>query len=118
MDPAPQWYTLSEDKVVVRCQCTLCSDLELLPHNNKNDLPPQLNRRYPELVLGTMKSMKLMIETHDQLKDLVSLQEGLDYEEDCNDSDSGESRCDSEESDSDEFYVDIDSSSSSDNDSE
>jgi hypothetical protein len=114
VDRAPQWYTLSEEEVIVRCQCVLCSDLELLPHGIDNDLPPWLNRRYLELVLATMKAMRLMIETHNQLMDLVSLWEGLDYEEDCNDSDSGELGCGSDESDSDESDVNMDALSSSD----
>ena len=73
---------MSEDKIVVRWQCILCSDLELLPHGNENDLSPLLNRRYHELVLVTRKPVKLMIEIHDQLMDSVSLREVLDYEQD------------------------------------
>ncbi len=114
VDRAPQWYTLSEEEVIVQYQCVLCSDLELLLHGINNDLPPRLNRRYRELVLVTMKPMRLMIETHNQLIDSVSLWEGLDYEGDCNDSDSGELGCDSDESDSDESDVNMDASSSSD----
>ncbi len=62
----------------------------------------------------TMKPMRLIIETHNQLIDLVSLWEGLDYKEDCNDSDSVESSCDSEELDLDESDVKMDALSSSD----
>ena len=80
MDRAPQWYTLSEDEVIVRCQCILCSDIELVPHSSDNDLPPRLNRSYRALVLATMKIMKLHENAHDQLMDSVSLREGLDYE--------------------------------------
>ncbi len=99
----------------MRCQCILCSDIELVPHSSDNDLPPRLNRRYRELVLETKKPMKLRENAHDQLMDSVSLRERLDYEEECSDSDSGESGGESEEeSDSDETDDDNDAASSSD----
>ena len=97
VDPAPRWYTLSEDEVIVRCQCILGSDIELVPHSSENDLPPHLNQRYRQLVLEKMKPMKLHEDTHDQLMDSVSLWE-LDYEEKCSNSESGELSGESEES--------------------
>ena len=81
----------------MRWQCVLGSDIELVPHSSDNDLPLCLNRRYRDLVLETMKPMKLCEGTHDQLMDLVSLWEGLDYEEECSNSESGELRGESEE---------------------
>ncbi len=114
VDRAPRWYTLSEDEVIVRFQCILCSDIELVPHSSDNDLPPHLNWSYRALVLATMKQMKLHENAHNQLIDSVSLWEGLDYEEKCNVSDSGESGCESDKLDLDESDVDIDASSSSD----
>jgi hypothetical protein len=91
VDRAPQWYTLSEEEVIVRCQCILCSDIELAPHGCDNDLPSHLNRRYCKLVLTTMKPMKLSEHKHDQLMDSVSLWEVLDYEEEYDYIESGES---------------------------
>ena len=49
------------------------------------------------MVLETMKPMKLCEGTLDQLMDLVSLWEGLDYEEECSNSESGELSGESEE---------------------
>jgi hypothetical protein len=98
----------------MRCQCILCSDIELVPHSSDNDLPPWLNWSYRVLVLATMKPMKLRENAHDQLMESVSLWEGLDYEEECNDNDSVELDCESVEPDLDESDVNIDASSSSD----
>ncbi len=50
VDCAPRWYTFSEDEVIVRCQCVLGSDIELVPHSSDNDLIPNLIRRYCDLV--------------------------------------------------------------------
>ena len=105
---------LSEDEVIVRCQCVLGSDIELVPHSSDNGSPPCLNQRYRDLVLETMKPRKLHEDTHNQLMVLVSLQEGLDYEEECSDSKSGKLSGESEESSSGSTDEDIDDSSSSD----
>jgi hypothetical protein len=95
----------------VQCQCILCSDIELAPHSCDNDLPPRLNRRYRKLVLTTMKPMKLSEHKHDQLMDLVSLWEGLDYEEEYNDIESRESGSESGGLDVDESDADSDRTS-------
>ncbi len=58
--------------------------------------------------------MKLCENAHSQLMDLVSLQEGLDYEEECSDINLGESGGEpEEESDLDETDDNIDAASSS-----
>jgi hypothetical protein len=90
----------------VQCQCILCSDVELAPHSCDNDLPPCLNMRYRELVLMTLKPMKLSEHGHNQLVDLVSLWEGLDCKEDYDDIESGESGSESGGSDMDESDAD------------
>ncbi len=110
---APRWYTLSEDEVIVRCQCVLGSDVELVPHSSDNDLPLHLNRRYRDLVWETMKPMKLREDNH-ELMDSVSLREGLEYKEECSNSESGELSGESEESDLGDTDEDIDDSSGSD----
>ncbi len=96
----------------MRCQCILCSDIELAPHSCDNDLPPHLNRRFCKLVFTTMKPMKLSEHKYDQLMDLVSLQEGLDYEEEYHDIESGESGSESGGLDVDESDADGDTTSS------
>ena len=113
VDRAPLWYILSEDEVTMRCQSILCSDIELVPHSGDNDLPPLSNWRYCELVPETMQPMTLHEDTYNQLMDLVSLWERLDYEEECGNSDSCESGGKSEESDLDETDEDIGASSGS-----
>jgi hypothetical protein len=60
-----------------------------------------------------MKSMKLHEDTHDQLMDLVSLWEGLDYKEECSNSKSGELSGEPEELDSGDTDEDIDDLSGS-----
>jgi hypothetical protein len=61
-----------------------------------------------------MKPMKPREDTHDQLMDLVSLWEGLDYKEECSNSESGKLSGESEESDLGDTDEDIDDSSGSD----
>ena len=59
--------------------------------------------------------MKLHEDTHDQLMDSVSLWEGLDYEEECRDSESDKLSGESEKLDLGDTDEDIDDSSGSDN---
>ncbi len=98
----------------MRCPCILGSDIELVPHSSENDLPPRLNWRYHDLVLETIKPMKLHEDTHNQVMDLVSLREELDYEEECSNSKSGELSGESEELDLGDTDEDIDDLSGSD----
>jgi hypothetical protein len=67
------------------------------------------------LVLETMKPMKLHEDTRDQLMDSVSLREGLDYEEECSNSESGKLSGESEKLDLGDTDEDVDDSSGSDN---
>ena len=80
IDRAAQWYSLSDVEVVVRCQFVLGSDVVLSPHGTDNEFP-RMNRKYREEVLANMNQMRLREDEHDNLMDSVSLQEGLDYEE-------------------------------------
>jgi hypothetical protein len=47
IDHAPQWYSLSDVEVVVRCQFVLGSDVVLSPHGTDNEFP-KMNQKYGE----------------------------------------------------------------------
>jgi hypothetical protein len=86
---APRWFWQSEKEVMVRCQSILCSDLQLIEHGSKNDLP-RMNGQYRLSVLALIP-IRLSYKNHDILMDSASLCDGLDYEEEVPDDCSDES---------------------------